>query len=178
VYLAEHTHDSSQVAIKILETRLIKSEDWRAFLNEVRAIRLRHPHIVPLLDFGLSREDVPFVVMVYAPRGSLRDRHPKGSRVPLSTAVEYATQVAADDVILLSDFGITTTAHSSHSLSINQSTGGTLPYMAPEQLEGKPRTESDQYALAVVVYEWLADVHFGGQPLKWPCNMLSKLPHH
>src|SRR6266566_4351737 len=32
---------------------------------------------------------------------------------------------------------------------------GTLPYMAPEQIEGHPRASSDQYALAVVVYEWL-----------------------
>src|SRR6516165_12373718 len=30
--------------------------------------------------------------------------------------------------------------------------------MAPEQIEGKPRRKSDQYALAVVVYEWLAGV--------------------
>ncbi len=27
--------------------------------------------------------------------------------------------------------------------------------MAPEQIEGHPRPASDQYALAVVVYEWL-----------------------
>src|SRR5215471_10747144 len=27
--------------------------------------------------------------------------------------------------------------------------------MAPEQLEGHPRSASDQYALGVVVYEWL-----------------------
>src|SRR5207245_5437793 len=32
---------------------------------------------------------------------------------------------------------------------------GTLSYMAPEQIEGHPRTASDQYALGVVVYEWL-----------------------
>ncbi|HEY7415828.1 MAG TPA: WD40 repeat domain-containing serine/threonine-protein kinase, partial [Ktedonobacteraceae bacterium] len=28
-------------------------------------------------------------------------------------------------------------------------------YMAPEQINGKPRFQSDQYALATVVYEWL-----------------------
>src|SRR5216683_1181924 len=180
VYLAEHTHDGGQVAVKVLEIRLTKSEDFRAFLNEARMMRLRHPHIVPLLDFGLSREEMPFLVMEYAPKGTLRDRHPKGSRVPLLTVVEYAIQVAsalsyahdrrmihrdvkpenmlvrADGVILLSDFGIATTAHSTHSLSAHQGIGGTIPYMAPEQLEGHPRPESDQYALAVVIYEWLA----------------------
>jgi serine/threonine protein kinase len=33
---------------------------------------------------------------------------------------------------------------------------GTLSYMAPEQLQGKARPASDQYALAVVVYEWIS----------------------
>jgi serine/threonine protein kinase len=28
-------------------------------------------------------------------------------------------------------------------------------YIAPEQLQGKPRLASDQYALGIVVYEWL-----------------------
>src|SRR5260370_37597015 len=30
-----------------------------------------------------------------------------------------------------------------------------MAYMSPEQLQGKPRPASDQYALGVVVYEWL-----------------------
>src|SRR5215467_14601482 len=34
-------------------------------------------------------------------------------------------------------------------------TAGTLRYMAPEQLQGQPCPASDQYALAIVVYEWL-----------------------
>ena len=32
---------------------------------------------------------------------------------------------------------------------------GTVPYMAPEQLQRKPRPASDQYALGIVAYEWL-----------------------
>jgi len=32
---------------------------------------------------------------------------------------------------------------------------GTIAYMAPEQARGNPRPASDQYALAVSVYEWL-----------------------
>ncbi|MBV9231905.1 MAG: protein kinase, partial [Chloroflexi bacterium] len=95
VYLAEHVRDGQQVAIKVLEVRLTEHDDFRAFINEARMIRLRHPHIVTLLDFGLSREDTPFLVMEYAPQGTLRHRHPKGTRVPLLTVVEYATQVAS-----------------------------------------------------------------------------------
>jgi len=143
-------------------------------------MRLRHPHIVPLLDFGLSEHDLPFLVMEYVVGGTLRDRYPKGSRVPLNTVVALTAQLAAalqyahdrhlmhrdvkpenmlcrtDDTVLLSDFGIASVAHASSSASAYQSFGGTLPYMAPEQHAGKPRPASDQYALAVVVYEWLA----------------------
>src|SRR5260221_6859347 len=58
--------------------------------------------------------------------------------------------------VLLSDFGIAIIAHSTSSLSTSaEGTSGTLAYMAPEQIEGHPRPASDQYALGVVVYEWL-----------------------
>src|SRR5947207_10610447 len=95
VYLAEHLHDHTQVAIKVLGIRLTNPDDLRSFLNEARMFRLHHPHIMPLLDFGLSQQDEPFLVMDYAPKGTLRDRHPKGSRVPLPTIVHYANQVAS-----------------------------------------------------------------------------------
>src|SRR5437588_10792341 len=72
VYLAEQVRNGSQVALKELQIRLTRPDDFRAFLNEARTMRLKHPHIVSLLDFGLSREDTPFLVMEYAPKGSLR----------------------------------------------------------------------------------------------------------
>jgi hypothetical protein len=160
--------------------RLTNTRDLRVFLNEARMFRLRHPHIMPLLDFGLSRQDEPFLVMDYAPKGTLRDRHSTGSRVPLPTIVDYATQIGSalqyahgqrlihrdvkpenmllhsDGRLLLSDFGISTTAHSTDSFSTSEGVSGTALYMAPEQWRGKPQPQSDQYALAVVIYEWLA----------------------
>ena len=97
VHLAEHVHERSQVAIKILEVSLSKSDDFRDFLNETRTmIRLRHPHISSLLDVGLSHDDHPFLAMEYASEGTLRDRHPRGSQVPLATVAEYVEQVASD----------------------------------------------------------------------------------
>jgi outer membrane protein assembly factor BamB len=184
VYLAEHMRTGERAAIKILQVRLTGADDLRAFINEARTMRLRHPHIVPLLDFGLSREDAPFLVMEYVPKGTLRDHYPKGTRVPLPTVVEYATQIASalqyaheqqlihrdvkpenmlerdDGTLLLSDFGIATASYAAsygtHTQHTSQGVSGTAPYIAPEQLEGEPRPQSDQYALAVVVYEWLA----------------------
>ena len=58
VYLAEQVRNHSQVAIKLLHIRLSQSEELKAFINEARTIRLQHAHIVPLLDYGLSREDI------------------------------------------------------------------------------------------------------------------------
>ncbi len=90
VYLGEQVHEHSLAAIKVLHVRLTRSEDLRAFINEVRTFRLQHPHIVRMLDVGLTQDETPFLVMTYAPGGTLRDRHPKGSR--LSPA-----QVSASD---------------------------------------------------------------------------------
>ena len=181
VYLAEHTHEHTQVAVKVLDIRFTKSEDFKEFINEARTMRLRHPHIIPILDFGISRDDLPFLVMEYAPEGTLRDRHPMGERVPLPTIVSYIDQLAsalqyahehrvihrdikpanilirADGTLLVSDFGIAKFLEQSLLTSMQKLTG-TPEYMAPEQHKGKPCFASDQYALAVIIYQWICGV--------------------
>ncbi|WP_151757834.1 beta-alanine-activating enzyme beta-propeller domain-containing protein [Dictyobacter vulcani] len=200
VYLAEDMRSSVQVAVKVLQIHLTKQEDWRSFINEARTMRLRHPHIVPLLDFGLDRHDTPFLVMEYAPQGTLRDRHPIGTRVPLAIAIKYASQMASalqyaheahlvhrdvkpenmlvrsDGTILLSDFGIATTVHTTHSRT-NKGMLGTVPYVSPEQASGKPRAASDQYSLAIVLYEWISGrVPFEGAALDVAIQHATQLP--
>jgi serine/threonine protein kinase len=185
VYLGEQVYLNSQAAIKILYTHLAQ-EDAARFLSEARTlVHLVHPHIVRLLDFGVEGT-TPFLVMDYAPGGTLRQRHPRGERLLLATIVDYVNQVAdalqyAHDEklihrdikpenmllgrrheILLSDFGIAVVAQSSR-YDRTQDTTGTIAYMAPEQIQAHPRPASDQYALGIVVYEWLCgDRPFGG----------------
>ncbi len=175
VYLAEHLYRTTQVAIKILPQ--LAQDDLHSFLIEARTLRLKHPNIVQVLDFGVEGR-IPFIVMEYAPNGTLRQRHPKGTRVLLPTIVSYVKQVASalqyahderlvhrdvkpenmligvQNQVLLSDFGIATVAHGTASQSV-EAMAGTIPYMAPEQIQGHPRSASDQYSLGVVVYEWL-----------------------
>src|SRR5438067_526369 len=112
--------------------------------------------------------------MEYSPNGTLRQRHPRGTIVPLPTVISYVKQIASalqyihdrgiihrdvkpeniflgsNDKVLLGDFGLATTISDEE-----QDIFGTPAYMAPETIQGKPGLTSDQYALSIVVYEWL-----------------------
>src|SRR5215831_15861149 len=70
--------------------------------------------------------------------------------------------------VLLSDFGIATVAQSSRYQG-TQEVAGTAAYMAPEQITGHPRPASDQYALGIVVYEWLT----GARPFHGSFNEIA-----
>src|SRR5258708_20750750 len=84
----------TDIAIKILDTQLI-SREQEDFLQEARVIAsLDHPSIVRLLDCGIEG-DRPFLTMNYAPHGTLRQRHPKGSRVPLEQIITYVKPIAS-----------------------------------------------------------------------------------
>ena len=63
---------------------------------------------------------------------------------------------AAGNEVWLADFGIATTANSLSGKRYGErQIRGTVRYMAPEQIHGNPLPASDQYALAVMVYQWL-----------------------
>src|SRR5438876_467442 len=180
VYLGEHIYLDTSAAIKVLHTQL-DSDEVESFRAEARTIaRLVHPHIVRVLDYGVEGK-TPFLVMDYAPNGTLRKRYPKGDPLPLSTIVSYVTQLAdalqyaheqkvihrdvkpenmlldRRNEVLLSDFGIALVAQSSHYHSTQsiQDLAGTIAYMAPEQIQSQAVPNSDQYSLGIVVYEWL-----------------------
>ncbi len=200
VYLAEHVHLRTPVAIKVLYDKLT-AQDVAAFTTEAQTVaRLSHPHILRVLDFGFV-QTLPFLVMDYAPGGTLRDRHPSGSLVALPQVVAYVTQIAqalayahtnklihrdvkpenmllsADGSVLLSDFGIVATAHSTASMKTIDATG-TVAYMAPEHIKGQPRPASDQYALAICVYEWLCGERpfLGDTPIEMAMRQIADAP--
>src|SRR5215469_6236978 len=125
-------------------------------------------------------------------------------RLPLATITSYVSQVAAAlqyahdqhfihrdvkpenlllgarDEVLLADFGLVVlTAQSSagSTQAMEPSLVGTTAYLAPEQLQGHPRPASDQYALGVVVYEWLCGSRpFSGPPIQLAMQQLSAPP--
>ncbi len=177
VYLGKHRYLNSYAALKVLNATIHPGHEHQ-FLAEAQAlVDLQHANIIHLLDFRIENE-TPVLIMDYALKGSLRQHHPDGTQMPLTRVVDFVKQIAealqyahnhhvihrdvkpenilldADNRLLLSDFGLSLLAPSSQQLS-TQDPAGTVRYMAPEQLRGKPCFASDQYALAIMVYEWL-----------------------
>ncbi len=178
VYLGEHSLLHTQAAIKVLHGQLTSQEEENRFLGEARLLaHLKHPHIVPVLDFAIEKETgTPFLVMEFAARGTLRERYPRGQQVSLEQIIPYVKQAAAGlqyahdrhivhrDIkpgnlllspggeVWISDFGIAVIEDKSRIWEL----AGTLSYMAPEQINQHPVPASDQYSLGVVVYEWLS----------------------
>jgi predicted ATPase/class 3 adenylate cyclase/DNA-binding CsgD family transcriptional regulator len=185
VYLGEHLHLGTQAAIKILHVQFT-SEDSEQLRTEARLIvRLVHPLILRILDFVVE-DGIPFLIMEYAPGGTLRQHHPIGTVVPLDTVVSSVNQLAEaldyiheqgwvhrdikpenlvlrrNNEVLITDFGLTIPTQGSYSQQ-TQEIIGTMAYIAPEQIQGHSSPASDQYALGIVVYEWLSgDTPFHG----------------
>ncbi|GAC1475490.1 MAG: hypothetical protein PVS3B1_21110 [Ktedonobacteraceae bacterium] len=196
VYLAEHLYLERLAAIKILHIQM-DSEARERFRREARTIaHLHHPHIIRVLDFGVD-EQTPYLVMEYTPGGTLRSQHPRGTHLSLEQIVMYVKQIAsaldyahqqhvihrdvkphnllltANYEVMLSDFGLAVVQQSLDALSLSNPTAGTPQYMAPEQIQHHPCAASDQYALGVLVYEWLA-----GQAPFHGSTLLEIFSHH
>jgi serine/threonine protein kinase len=208
VYLGQHIYLNTSAAIKILQTRLGEN-DLQSFLGEARTVAgLTHPNIIRVLEFGVE-EQTPYLVMEYAPAGTLRQSHPRPARLTVSKCITYMNQVASalqyahdhrvihrdvkpenmligpHEQLLLSDFGIAVAAQSSRYQG-QQEFGGTAAYSSPEQIQGKASYASDQYALGIILYEWLTgELPFRGsffevcsQHLFKPApSLLNKLPN-
>ncbi len=177
VYLGERSDLDHPVAVKLLHAWTGEREVQRFLTQAAMLSKLDHPHIIHIYDFGLTDDDVPYLVVSYAPYGTLRQRYPRGTRLPLGEVVSYVMQSAdalqyvhehqlvhrdvkpqnmllsEQNKIILNDFGTTTISYSLIPNAVDFE--GTVLYAAPEQLEGRSLRSSDQYALAVMTHELL-----------------------
>jgi serine/threonine protein kinase len=156
----------------------------RKFRQEIEALaRLDHPGIVGVLGAGETQDGKPFMVMQFVEGVSLRSvMKPEG--MDLGRASQLIRQIgqalsAAHDKgichrdlkpenimvqtlagggkqVKLIDFGIATVQDSKEAANqTSTKVAGTVTYMAPEQLMGKPAPSSDIYAFGVIAYEMI-----------------------
>ncbi len=185
-YLARNLQRDRQVAVKIFHLRLDPPEH-EPFRKEAQSIaELSQINIIHTLDYGINTNDsLPYIVQEFIPNGTLRQRYPLGARLPLNEVVAYAKQVATalhfaherkiihravrpesmylgqQNEIRLGDFAVPVIWQKSWRGSSRDA--AVAPYLAPEVLQGTALPASDQYALAVVIYELLS----GERPLGW-----------
>lgn len=176
----------------------------KRFTHESRvAAAIDHPHIVPVFEAG-ETEGVLYIAMRYVAGQDLRARIDREGPLPMDTAVRIAAQVASaldaahdhelvhrdvkpgniliaagtdsdhPEHVYLTDFGLT---KKSLSLTGFTSVGqfvGTLDYVAPEQISGRPVDgRCDVYSLACVVHETLV----GGPPFRRDDDMALLWAH-
>ncbi len=203
VYLGEHVSRHTPAVLRVFHV-VLRGEDHEDFLNEVQALaRLDHPHILHVLDVSVE-VGIPFVVLDTTSLETMRQRHPHGSRLTHDVFADYLKHMAsalhyiheqeiihrnvrpesivfnAENTIALSDFSFAFPAHHSMLASTDELTEAVMEavsYMAPEQIQGKAGPASDQYALGIVVYEWLCGRRpFYGSPEEIITQQLTASP--
>jgi DNA-binding beta-propeller fold protein YncE len=160
------------------------------FIRESRAAAaMDDPHIIPVFEAGEER-GVLFIAMRFVKGGDVRSLLDREGQLSPGRATEIISQVASaldsaharglvhrdvkpanmlrdassdsdrPDHIYLSDFGLTKTSLAATGLTGTGQFLGTLDYVAPEQIEGRPVDgRTDLYSLACAAFELLT-----GQP--------------
>ncbi len=159
---------------------------------------LNHPNIVPVYGSGETADGLPFFAMKFASRGSLhqsRDEYRGDPRQSVRLMMEVALAVQhahergilhrdlkpsnilldGDGCPLVSDFGLAQALDDSAHLTRTLAVLGTLAYMAPEQLSGRPATAAnDVYSLGAVLFELLT----GRPPWSGPDSLRPARDRH
>jgi eukaryotic-like serine/threonine-protein kinase len=184
VYRARDEHLARDVAIKVLPPgTLIEESARKHFHKEARILsQLNHPNIATIHDFD-TQQDVDFLVMEYIPGITLSEKVSAGPLPEkqiitlgaqlaegLSAAHEHGVvhrdlkpgnlRVTHDGRLKILDFGLAklwrpvTDSAPTESFSETHTMAGTLPYMAPEQLQdGAIDARTDIHAAGSVLYE-------------------------
>lgn len=184
VYRARDERLERDVALKILPAGALADEETRKrFRREAMALsKLNHPNIATIHDFD-TEKDIDFLAMEFISGVTLREKPipralPEAEVVQLGKQAAGALEAAHEQGIIhrdlkpgnimvtpkgllkVLDFGLAKLFRPSGSmdktLTLTGSEGltGTLPYMAPEQLEGRAVDErTDIYALGAILYE-------------------------
>ncbi len=184
VYRARDEHLDRTVAVKVLPPGALADQAARKrFRKEALALsRLNHPNIATVYDFD-TQQDRDYLVMEYVGGEALRDKLSAGP-LPESEIARLVAQVAeglaaaheegvvhrdlkpeklritTEGRVKILDFGVAkllgpvSAAMATETGGETRTLAGTLPYMAPEQLQGEAvDARTDIYTAGVVLYE-------------------------
>lgn len=184
IYRARHEELDLDVAVKVLPKSSAVDETARKlFHKEARTLaKLKHPHIGSIHDFG-TVDGADYLVMELIPGADLAAKLQDGA-LPDSEVLRLGTQIAGaleeaheKQIVHLDlkpknimvtpkgqakvlDFGLAKLVRpideaTTKSMAELRSVAGTLPYMAPEQLQDGTEVDArtDVYALGATLYE-------------------------
>jgi serine/threonine protein kinase/tetratricopeptide (TPR) repeat protein len=183
VYRARDTRLGRDVALKLpLPAQHLDPQGRARFLREAHAAgTLDHPNLCSIYEIGESEDGQPFLAMALYPGEPLKARIAREGPLPLHEALAIARQIASglafahaagvvhrdlkpanimvlpDGTVKILDFGL------AKLLDVSQTSSaaalGTMPYVAPEQILGRPVDErADLWSLGVLLYEMLTGV--------------------
>jgi serine/threonine protein kinase/ABC-type branched-subunit amino acid transport system substrate-binding protein len=183
VYLGIHLGLDRPVAVKTLLSLLHATPDaCTRFFNEARILsQLNHPHIVSLLDFDLTPEGLPFLVMEYMEGCNLEGYVPPNEGLPYDTVLDLMQQILSgvtaahrahlvhrdlspanifvadpngSPTIKVIDFGIAKALNDSGGKTMDSTSIGNPNYMSPEHFRdfGAVDARSDLFSLGSLLY--------------------------
>src|SRR6266566_8342559 len=176
----EERRRKKYVIVKVFSIPLSTIETKEAFLSHAKQLKkLKRSNITEIQDFGVisdpgSQQDHGYLVIEYVEGSTILKQFVAGKRYApneikpfLSTiadTLQYAHvshilhgnlhpgNILLDEEIRLTDF---TPVPRELLQSFDHLAIHALPYKAPEHLRDTPIAASDQYSMAVMVYEWL-----------------------
>jgi serine/threonine protein kinase/formylglycine-generating enzyme required for sulfatase activity len=200
VFLARHRIHGALFAVKVLSTDLAEDERIVArFVQEARtaATLAGHSNIVPIFDIG-AQNGLYYLIMQYVEGEDLAKYLKRNRCVAPQDAAHITCQVADALVwasakgvvhrdlkpsnlyldqngrIIVLDFGIAKAADVPSVLTQATERLGTVYYMSPEQIMGRPcDARSDLYSLGVVFFELLT----GRKPFEGDTSRAIEIAH-
>jgi len=184
VYEGRDPNLDRRVAIKTIKVENLSEEaaaEYEVrFRTEARsAARLQHPHIVSVYDSDRDG-DIAFLVMEFVDGDDLKHHLDKGQLYTLEqtlgimgdllSALDYAHRqsivhrdikpanllIETSGRVKLTDFGVARIQDSGEATRTQGSMVGTLKYMSPEQVQGRPiDSRADLFAAGIVLYQLL-----------------------
>lgn len=181
VYLAYDEAMDRMVAVKVMSGNGTTSLE--RFRREAEAIdKLQHEHILSIYDYD-DQDPWHYLVMLYAPGGTLRDRLLDGPLAPeeaatmldqIASALQHAHErgvihrdIKPSNILLrdehycyLGDFGLAKVLSDNAESRVGKITQtgilmGTPEYMAPDLADGPATPSSDIYALGILLYQMI-----------------------